>query len=1373
MKRILSLSVILLVVVNTVAQSESPALAWKRHDIPPVIVNNPLVSPSLGYCLTPGGPNTYDGSGEDWWYDIVNIYESGEHVGYMACGFATWLNLDFNETNVTGGCSDFTSTGISCDRPVIDGQRISSKPGTIARYDLNGNMVWCKAYVLAKEGFYAISPTSDGNFVVIGWGRGSLDLQGNPLMYNPGTSDYLLNSDCGIIDKSRMIGAKVDPNGNLLWINTYGYYETTDDPESALDKSVIGADVVEKNTGGFRFVGYTQTDGEPNLLQKTLVIDTDNEGIVSSKALFGDNGLNHESRAIEKDATGYYITIAELNPNTEITNFVSGDGILLKLDEDLNQIDFGSGTYDGGNAVRIEHDPTEEFQRNIPHDVIVTKEGNIVWTVIENCNACLTSGNNFGELNIYINDPSSGSEINVIDIKEVNSFGFENVHAFDLKAGLVASEDGGFAAISGFQTAIADLSSEPYASILTDLDSKIAFSCLDGVLGDFPLSDEILTGFWDTDAYVAKFDASGNLIWDKSFDADDAIKENYPGDFKEQECVYRLTEAQDGSLIFVGNTSHNKDDYYIAKIQSDCSFNQPNFIEGELDTDNTCEVLGDEIWSSTTLGTTLVEVAGKIKIKAGASLTIENIIVQFGDSRKMPFETKLIVEPGGELVINEGAVLSSYSGCENTMWDGIEIWGNAALSQTPEEQGMLIMNGGTIENAIIGVSCVKRDGFEADLTTTGGFFFIDNALFQNNLVGIEMRPYEDLDGAVENLSTVNRTTFEINEPLNDIELANVSVVVDPENGLRETVARAHQEFILIEGINGLKVRGNSFTLVDAIKDDYVDFRKGFGILSLDSKLIVEPYFAFDGDPDPIRNVFANNWIGINSKIKTDVNRNQIDRVDFDRNHIGVAIEGSSSFSTIINNQFMIEEEPGILENASIGIYVNGSTALTIENNNFDGLIQTIGATNAGVYVENSSLFGSAEIYRNHFDKLDVIIQTNGDNSSLEVDCNIFNNDISADDQIVWHNRSEGIVANQGNCTIIAGTLPEAPHANRFLGTYDSDNLAIFNEGLSFEYNSYDVSEYELPFNLGVINETCADEITIDSSLACPQRNEDAIFLITIEDEITELQNQLKSLNKVLNIIHVEEKESLKHSIDYLNSSIARRVDKAVKNYLLQNDFKNAIRLYEKENTLRSTCALLPLLSSIGDQERVNKHLSKVEEMLERVELTDKKRLTIEDVYSFYELMKEIKLEGGLTNMSNSQLESLMLIKEQHSSMEITAENILESLYQSQIELPHVYNIELRQNSNAEEKILKEETINQMYVYPNPANDRVNILYSHKAESYELKLYLYTITGELVLSQEIYEGVGEIELNVDKFNSGVYLISLVGNSSKIVEKLIIE
>ena len=119
-------------------------------------------------------------------------------------------------------------------------------------------------------------------------------------------------------------------------------------------------------------------------------------------------------------------------------------------------------------------------------------------------------------------------------------------------------------------------------------------------------------------------------------------------------------------------------------------------------------------------------------VEDGGVLTIENTMYM-GES------TKIIVKPGGKLILDYGAVLTGL--CDN-MWQGIEVWGDSSATQFAIHghygQGFLEMkNGAVIENAKCAVE-LWRPGY---YSTTGGIIHATNATFRNNAMAVRALCY--------------------------------------------------------------------------------------------------------------------------------------------------------------------------------------------------------------------------------------------------------------------------------------------------------------------------------------------------------------------------------------------------------------------------------------------------------------------------------------------------------------------------------------------------------------------------------------------------------------------------------------------------------
>ena len=97
-----------------------------------------------------------------------------------------------------------------------------------------------------------------------------------------------------------------------------------------------------------------------------------------------------------------------------------------------------------------------------------------------------------------------------------------------------------------------------------------------------------------------------------------------------------------------------------------------------------------------------------IVIENGGVLTINSTL-------RCSENSYIIVKPGGKLIINGGTL---KNGCIEDSWGGIYVNGNTNQSQmgNSQYQGIVVLNGATIENALCGI----RVGDPRDRSNRGG-----------------------------------------------------------------------------------------------------------------------------------------------------------------------------------------------------------------------------------------------------------------------------------------------------------------------------------------------------------------------------------------------------------------------------------------------------------------------------------------------------------------------------------------------------------------------------------------------------------------------------------------------------------------------------
>ena len=128
---------------------------------------------------------------------------------------------------------------------------------------------------------------------------------------------------------------------------------------------------------------------------------------------------------------------------------------------------------------------------------------------------------------------------------------------------------------------------------------------------------------------------------------------------------------------------------------------------------------------------------------------------------EMVDSARLIVRPGGKLIVNGGTLTNA---CDGEMWEGIIVEGNPSLPQYAQRQGSVILNNATVENARNAISTRGADT-NAVYEHTGGIVQATNTLFRNNRRTAEFLEYENHYGSnvTDNTSRFTRCTFTVDD----------------------------------------------------------------------------------------------------------------------------------------------------------------------------------------------------------------------------------------------------------------------------------------------------------------------------------------------------------------------------------------------------------------------------------------------------------------------------------------------------------------------------------------------------------------------------------------------------------------------------------
>ncbi len=325
-------------------------------------------------------------------------------------------------------------------------------------------------------------------------------------------------------------------------------------------------------------------------------------------------------------------------------------------------------------------------------------------------------------------------------------------------------------------------------------------------------------------------------------------------------------------------------------------------------------------------------------------------------------DRKIIVMPGGELIVDGGIITNACDG----KWKGIEVWGDASVHQFEchEEihQGKItILNGGTIENAEIGVLLGARDPAnegEFDHEKSGGIIQVPyggnpqvyDANFINNTNAVRFISYQnhlyDPDNCnntkpVGNLSFFKNCWFDINEDYDGATFGSHVYLYD---------------------VDGIDFHFCTF------ENNYSETPSGHGINAYSSGFSIEEICDESISPCPEnyqnRSSFTNFYKAVNS-LSSGIYTTTVINTDFIDNSIGVYIS-DVDFATIILSDFNVDENviPGT-SMCSYGIYLDECSGFAIEDNNFEKTSGAPVSSYFGIWVSNTR--AQDEIYRNTFE----------------------------------------------------------------------------------------------------------------------------------------------------------------------------------------------------------------------------------------------------------------------------------------------------------------------------------------------------------------------------------------------------------------------
>jgi hypothetical protein len=1287
-----------------------------------------------------------ENSGEDWHYDIKPYFEESDPKGYIACGYSTTKN-EFGEFS----CIDCDELTVDCTEFERVGHQRGCVYPKIAEMDLKGNIEWYKIYQKGNGWFRKVIQLQDeSGYIAIGIIKFDGD---NDIIYFHDEGDVIGDAltECVTDPYQLMYVIRTDNEGEIEAEAVYGFL----DYDEVNSKKSEGYDIIEASDGNLVAVGYAEDDSD---VKRGFVItlDIDDLHIIDRNLLYStETYKSHSTCVIEKDELYYIVSTLDTRAVPPSYGHIN----VIRLDEDLDQV----GTnFEINSDVEPDIDelPDTEYWTSVGYHVINNGGDLLIAAEVNRNSGDVQSINNQALVRVYrIHTGSSpgwtwGYEdpITIVDDEVAQVF-----RAYDLKVGIANTEDGGYVVTSTLHDT--DLFEDDEEDFPYFLDCDIETP------GNQPCTCDLnydWTYVWNSDVYIAKFNASDEIQWASTYPITDGYGTYFPYDIKKLECVYTIFQADDGGFIIGGNNSKNFDDDMVMKIFNECSINTT--YEGTNDIDENTDISSNTTWSSSR------KVKGIITVKTGYSLTISgsSTMIEFADSKAANFPTYIVVERGAKLQIDGGAILTGNAEC-GTMWDGIFVYGTNGTNQpsattlisnsyfdTGNNHGVVrIISDGTIKNARNGIFAGKKSGSIINSSYGGGIVIADDALFINNSYGIYFAPYNKT-----NKSLLRNCTFSTDDILLD----------EAENTV------AHVMLLATKSIN---IRGCLFENTTSTTD-YPDEQRGKGIYSFNS------FFTADDNPDGFGstntgsypNTFSELTYGIYaSASEVGSNNIAVNKNIFDNNLKGYYLE-DALLSETTQNTFTVRAA-----NSAYGLYLNECTAYSVDENTFtkdeEDLYVTIGMIACNSGTEDNI------VYRNTFSNLkegSIALGGNGGSGpdhGLVFKCGDYSTSW-VDIAVVDKGSTTGSVnPDQGDCLgITEEDYLTAPANNLF-----TDPSNVTSEGQFFTSNDVadilyvffedddedaapfarpkEYSDAVDPYPVGAINNNGCEDAEFDiedwATEYCPtnfssgggggERISNPDYVRTI----------LKHNNNG-NVNQYREEDSLETSEFTWQDNIMLH---AQLRYLIVNDMIDSIQyLLEGDNRPVAKALLAGISADSSDFFNAKNYI----ELLDS-ELAINQGYSPELLSISLDLQKDTLSWMDIDSTQRSILETLA-IQDTHTG--IKAQHILCFLNGTKYtELIPVIDPEQEEIARTVQQMVETKS-NTIEIYPNPVKNygiiRINLEIAN-----EYEFMISDLTGKIIKKYNLHDGMNYIETGNEILYPGVYVCYLKGLQSGNLSK----
>lgn len=410
--------------------------------------------------------------------------------------------------------------------------------------------------------------------------------------------------------------------------------------------------------------------------------------------------------------------------------------------------------------------------------------------------------------------------------------------------------------------------------------------------------------------------------------------------------------------------------------EEDCDDSSP--LIGPYDEKYECRILCENyVYSSTpeyiteeTLWGSETYIDHDVIVENGGILTIENTIYM-GES------TKIIVKPGGRLILDYRAVLTGMCG---NMWQGIEVWGNKNAHQYEDGNGQYaqgyveLNNGATIENAVCALALWRPNHW----STTGGIVHAEDAVFRNNQRSVNALHYK-------NTSPVNGKQTDYNS-----WFKRCRFIVD-ENYLGDEDHVFHKH-VDLDHVRGIKFFACDFSVaapssnISYWTSGIAGYEAGFSVSGMCSNNNIYPCPSYDNSTF---SGFLSAISAVNDGTRTPPTIT-VTHSSFNNNDFGIYVSNLSNTSVRFCD-FNVKRHDNWLCGA--GIFLENVLNYSVEENAL-AKTNTFNGEGYGVVIKNCAV--QSKVYRNQFENLycgnlawgrNILMKSSNNYIGLEYGCN--------------------------------------------------------------------------------------------------------------------------------------------------------------------------------------------------------------------------------------------------------------------------------------------------------------------------------------------------------------------------------------------------